>query len=413
MDIIILIVIWGVLYKSCRNYIGSGIIYFLFLVGMLLPITLDPDYTLHGSWAQDVKPLNMVAFGLCLAAGFLPWYAFDKWSASRVFYVPDSAVALLERIFFLIILGSLYSLIYLTPYALRSLAMGAAETRAALYGGEGSILPKSIFTTLAVAVAGFSVYDVLFFFVSCLHPALQKYRVWLILSSLSYIANSFAFTARDGLIIIPCFYVVFYLIFSKSLQWDLRKKIKKQILVVVALAGIFMGAFSMSRFYAEQDVNKLYQGTVGYLAQQRHVFDATIEGQDDFWGFECRFPLVNRLLGVSEYEVNRRDNSFEWSFPTMYGEFYDAFAWPGLILMTLVFAGYYYFAIKWCERSNKGMSTLLMFTVYLFIAITGMFYTRAGGSVTNNIFYLTLSIIPFFMPRLVEAYQYQSPTRQQ
>ncbi len=213
MDIIILIAIWGVLYKTCRSYIGSGIIYFLFLVGMLLPVSLDPGYAIHGSWAQEVKPWNMVAFGLCLAAGFLPWYAFDKWSASRTFYVPDSAVPALERIFMLIIVASLYSLIYLTPYALASLSMGAAETRAAIYAGEGSVLPKSIFTTIAVAVAGFSVYDVMFFFVACLHPALRKYRVWLILSSLSYLANSFAFTARDGLIIIPCFYVVFYLLF--------------------------------------------------------------------------------------------------------------------------------------------------------------------------------------------------------
>lgn len=214
--------------------------------------------------------------------------------------------------------------------------------------------------------------------------------------------NCFAITARDGLIILPCFYLVFYLIFQNSLVFRINKKIKKQLRKIVIIAGSFLLVFSISRFYKESgDINSLYSGTVGYVSQQRYVFDATIKGQDDFWGFECRFPLVNRLLGIEEYEVNRRDNSFEWSFGTMYAEFYDAFAWPGLILMSLAFILYYYIGFKILIRMRSAFGTLLLFCVYFFIALTGMFYTRAGGAVSMNIFYFTLSIAPFFVRNLL------------
>lgn len=403
MDWLVPLIIWGIFYYINRRKIVSGKIYFLFLGCMLLPASLNGSTFIDAWQSSEISFLNILAFSLCLTFGFFPWLVFDKWIANRTFYVPDKSVPALRTIIIILIIGSLYSIYYLTPYAIISVALGAANVRSNLYAGEASILPESIFTTIAVAIAACNIYAILLYFISCLNKNLYKYRIWLVISSFSYLINCFAITARDGLIIVPCFYIVFFIVFKKSLNAKSSKKIFSQIKKVVIIAAVFLTVFSVSRFYEEtEDLNDLYSGTIGYVTQQRSVFDTTIKEQDDFWGFECRFPLINRLLGVKEYDVNRRDNSFEWSFGTMYAEFYDAFAWPGLIFMTIAYVMFYSFGMILLVRKRSTFGTFLLFTVFLYISITGMFYTRAGGTVAMNIFFLTLSIIPFFTGNLVK-----------
>lgn len=392
----------GSFFSSSKKENKKWLCVFLFLACMLLPVTLRPNDIMINSWYHEVDLFNIFAFGICLIGGFLPWYVFDKWSKNKVFIVPAKAIGPLKLISIILIVSSLYSIIYILPYSVKSLLLGAADVRRSLYAGEGAIYPPNIFTTIAVAIAACNIYAILLFYIACITPSLKRYRIWLIISSFSYLFNCFAITARDGLIILPCFYLVFYLIFQNSFAFRINKRIKKQLRKIIIIAGSFLLIFSVSRFYKESgDINSLYSGTVGYVSQQRYVFDATIKGQDDFWGFECRFPLVNRLLGIEEYEVNRRDDSFEWSFGTMYAEFYDAFAWPGLILMSLAFIMYYYIGFKILIRRRSVFGTMLLFCVYFFIALTGMFYTRAGGAISMNIFYFTLSIVPFFVRNLL------------
>lgn len=402
MDKIILFCIWALLFAFTYKKIKSGRVYFFFLACMILPVSIGRAPSID-SWYHDVDALNMLALALCLVFGFFPWLIFDRWSINRIFIVPDKSIPTLKIIFTLLIIGSLYSILYLAPFAIKSLSLGANEVRVALRAGKDSMLPNSIFTTVAVSVAGLNVYAILFFFIACLTPKLKQYRILLIISSCSYLVSCFAITARDGLIVVPCFYIVYYLIFQDSFPSYVKSKIQRRIRLMVLLAAVFMTAFSVSRFYgSKKDINDLYIGTVGYVSQQPYVFDETIKKQDDFWGFECRFPLVNRIIGVGEHEVDRSD-SFEWSFGTMYAEFYDAFAWKGLIGFTIFFMLYYALSLKFLILQRNTFGMLLMFTVYLFIAITGMFYTRAGSSVNMNIFYFALSIIPFFPLKYIQS----------
>lgn len=398
---LILFMIWGFFYYINRKKISSGKIYFLMLLCMILPPTLN-DEPLDKSWFHDVELSNIAILALCLCAGFIPWLVFDKNIKGKRFQINDDAVQVLKIFFTVLILWSLYSIIYLTPYAVRSLALGAHDTRNLLYSGKAEILPPNFLTTIAVAGSACYIYAILFFYMACLSPQLKSYRIWLAMSSLSYLFNCLAFTARDGLIFIPLLYLIFFLALKPSLNFKITQTIKKRILIIIASAFILLMTFSLSRFAgsgSKTDWASVYSGTFGYMNQQPYVFDATIEGQDDFWGFEVRFPIINRLIGIEEHEVNRRDNSFEWSFGTMYAEHYSAFGWLGLVLITLVTVLFFGLGISNLFRRRRYFGAFMLFNVYCFISVSGMFYTRAGSNVSMNIFYLLLSFLPFFIPK--------------
>lgn len=341
----------------------------------------------------------MLALSCCLLGSFLPWLIVDKWAKNRLFYITDSAIKPLSIIFTITIVLSLCAIAYLAPYAFKAIAIGASEVRSLIR--DGSLLPNSILTTLSVTIAACHIYVVLFFYISCLSPKLKKYRIWLIISSLSYVFNCFAMTARDGLVILPCFYIVYFILFKNSFGLRFTKRIKKGLSFVIVICLVSIITFSMSRFLdSKGSVNHLYQGTVGYISQQPYVFNITVEEQNDFWGFERSFPLLNRIMGIPDHDI-KFDKPFEWSFGTMYSEFYSAFAWYGIILIGLTFILYYSLSLKHLIYKRNTFGILTLFAVYLFIAITGLFYMRAGNKVNMNIFYAALSIIPFFLKNYI------------
>ena len=402
---IILLVFWIVLYKSVRRNIVSGYVYFFLLVFMALPPMINtPDSNVHNIqyWYDNPNIDNVIIFAICLCVGYIPWNVFDKRIKNICFEIPQSAIRPIKWINLFLILISTYSILYLSPYAMQGLILGADNVRQNLYSGEGGLVPNSIFTTIAAAGAGLYIYCVLFFFISSLSDELKKFRIWLVISSLSYIVNCFAFTLRDGLIFTPLYYIAIFLVFRGSMNFDLRKKVKKQIKKIILIAASFLLIFSISRFGKSEDKEQaiagIYGGTVGYISQQPYVFDATVTEQDDFWGFECRYPLINRLLGISEYKVNRSDHWFEWSFGTMYSEHYSAFGWHGVFWITLIYVLFYSLGIKYLFSRQRYFAALLLFSVFIYIAISGMFYTRVGTNVNLNIFYFSLSLIPFIVP---------------
>lgn len=392
---IILSVIWLLFYVHGKKALQTGKIYFIFLFFMILPSWLQPDWMLF--WIEtEVNYFYIIIFGLLLMSGFYPWYIFDKYITRHKvrFEINPKKIKRLKVWFTVIIILSLYSIVYLLPYAIMGMILGAAETRNIIK--TGSLLPASIFTTLAVGFAALNIYCILFFYVSSLSPELKKYRFWLLLSSLSYIVASSAVTGRDGLVVLPVFFLVFYLLFKSSYSFALQRVLKKSIIIMVIIMGVLMSIITASRFYANEDNDELFIGTLGYISQQPYVFNTTIEKQNDFHGFELRFPLVNRIIGIPEHKISR-SWGFETQFGTMYAEFYSIYGWWTLFFMAILFCTYYSFTIRYLLTKKKIWGAVLMFTVYLYIMITGLFYCRAGSNTLINVFYILLSVGPLFV----------------
>ncbi len=391
----LLTLIWGIYFLHVRKHVKTGTVFFVMLLMMVIPSWLEMNF-LKGYIVIETDYFNICVLGILLILGFKPWLEFDKSLRSNaVIKINPRYIQRFKVIFTILIICSLISIIYLLPYAIEGISAGAKDRRAEIQGS--TVLPDSFLTTIVVGIAALNIYNALFFFISCLHPVFKRYRIWLMISSLSYIVNCFAFTARDGLIILPIFYIVFFSLFKNSMNLTVLRKIKKLLYVLVALLGLFLVSFTLSRFYANKNMDEFYNGTLGYIAEQPYVFDNTIQLQDDFHGFELRFPLINRLFGIPKYEVDRSGTGYETQFGTMYAEFYSIGGWTPLIVVALVFFSYYYLSIKYLYRSRKYFGLILMFTVYLYIEVTGLFYCKAGSTVLINIFYITLSIIPLYI----------------
>lgn len=393
---LLLTLMWGLSYLLVKKNLCSGRIYFYILFAMSIPSFFEPNF-LNKFIEGPIDYTNIFILGFLLLLGFIPWYYFDKHYGHQIHIVINQGyITNIKVIFLITIIGSLFSILYLSPYAIRGIVTGALDMRE--YIQEESPLPKTFATTIAVGFANIHIFAILFFYISYLSDELKRYRILLFISSFSYIISCMAITARDGLIILPLFYVIFYLIFRSSISSINKTRIKIALFSIAVIIIIFMTSFTLSRFWGqEQDTEFLQEGTIGYIAQQPYVFNVTVQEQTDFHGWELRFPLINRLIGVGEHEVYRLDTWYETCFGTMYADFYNIGGWYPVIGVLLVFILYYWWALSLCHRNDKPFGMLLIFTVYLYIALTGMFYCRAGSAVSMNIFYIAISILPLFI----------------
>lgn len=393
---LILTVLWGLFYIVYRKRLGSSKVLFAFLFVMVIPSWLEMHF-LNIYKAPHIDYTNVFIMGCLLLLGAIPWVSFDKMQRNRpqaVFIVADKYVRTFRIAFFILIIGSLFSILYLLPYAIQGITMGAQERRTSM--ADVNVLPPGILTTFVVGFAALNIYNILGFYISCIDDRFKRYRVWLMVSSLSYVVNCFAFAGRDGLILLPTFYIVFFIIFKRSIPERLYAKLRKQLLILFAFVGFFLASFTASRFFANDDTDDMYNGTIGYIAQQPYVFDYTIQDRMEFHGWELRFPLVNRILGVPKHDIVRVGGNYDTYFGTMYSEFYSIGGWWSLCLVALVFVVYYTLSIRYLRRRKKFFPLLLMFTVYLYIEVTGLFYCKAGSTEMINFFYVALSILPFF-----------------
>lgn len=400
---LILTLIWGSYYLVVRRKLRTGVIFFGILFCMVIPSYFEPEW-LKTFIEGSIDFTNIIILALIILVSFRPWKSFDEVVQDTKICINPNYINNLRFLFLFTIIGSIYSIIYLAPYAIRGLMMGAKDVRELII--DVSVLPENIFTTIAVGFAALYIYCILFFYIACLSDELKQYRIWLVISSLSYLVSCMAITARDGFIILPIFYVCLYMVFKDSIHRTTLRKIKSYLKILLVLVFIVVSSFTLGRFWeGDKDVDRLLMGSVGYISQQPYVFDSTVQYQDDFHGFEVRFPLINRLLGIKKYGVERLDYWFETCFGTMYADFYNIGGWPPVFIILAVFVLYYWWAIAYCKRHKKDFSLLLIFIVYLYIATTGMFYCRAGSTVSMNVFYIVLSILPLFLGNYITMYR--------
>lgn len=382
-----------------RKTVGKGasikVLFWLLLLMVTPGFIMDLQVLFF--WGE-VRFENMTRFIILLLLTAIPWVAFDKWFKTiSSIHVTDRGASVLSTIFVVVIISCLFSYVYIFPYALKSFAMGAADTRAAVNSAE-SVMPATMFTTFAVGVSTISPFYIFFFFLSWLHPALKKYSFWLFICSFIYIVVSMPFMARDGFVTLPVFYIIFYLVFKNSFDLKSRKKVRRYFTVIASVAGAMILLYSVSRFFDARSSERFYRfigGTWGYLFQQPYVFDRTLIYQHDWHGVGLRFPILSILFGTPAAKVMRTQD-FETMFGTMLSEFYSVGGYRSLYIFTFAFILIYYLGLRILIRRKNYFSIFLLFITYLMIEVTGLFYYRYGG-MTFNWLFLVLTLLPFFL----------------
>ena len=404
----VLLFIWGGYFFLQRKGLQTLKPYFFLLFFMAFAgIVLPERFIITYSDYLEYSFVNTLVFALLLISMVFPWCTFNSWHCKVAhIQISSKSIGIFKISFITMILMSVYSMLYALPYAIQALSMGADEVRTMIL--ETSLYPKNIFTTICVGVGCLTPIQILMFFFSLLDTRLSKYSLWLFISSLTYIVTNLPNTGRDGMIYIPLMYIFLFQIFKPYLEKKMIDKIKRYFILIIPILCFLIFTITMARFYmyGKNPIEGLIQGTWGYFYQQPYVFDNTLNHMDKFRGLSAQFPLLAKLLGIYEGPLHYSElEHFEYSFGTMYSQFYTISGWSSLIVCALFFVVSFNLLLYYLIRRKKFTSLFIVFSVYLYYVITGLFYYRlkADNIVLLNLFIFTGSL--FLKNYLIISYK--------
>ena len=403
---IILLIVWFLSYLKLRRYAETSKIYFLLLFIMGIPGLIIDPLPLMGLEPRYFHIKNVLLFAFLMIIILIPWFAFDKFMKKKpIIVIRDNYIKYFRIVFIFTILLSLYSIIYTLPFAIKAYQIGLDNIRNL---GSDALLPKSIFTTLALGSTSLTPIIVLFVFISFTDFRLYHYTKWLVLASLSYIIATTSIAARDGYIYLLLLYICFYYIFKKSLNNVIKSRIKKIAIIGCILLFLGNAAITIDRFYNNRFENELRDdiiyGTWGYFYQQPYVFAHILEDFHYFYGFKRRLKFLDGIIKTEmsyEYDLTSALKE-EYMFGSQFAEFYEINGYSSLFIITLIYIFIFYFLINYHYRKNNTFSLLIVFSLYLYFTISGMFYFRFGGN--NNVFllYFLLLVSTTYIPNFLK-----------
>lgn len=402
---VILLIIWSFAYKFMKKKIKTLKVYYFLLLLMAIPGIIFPlsKYLDMGQFNKFTIEFT-VLFAFLLIISIIPWYSVDKYLCRiKRIEVNEYYLSKLKPVIWIIILLSIFSIVYTLPYAIVAFKMGAADVRA--YIADQSILPKSPLTTLSVGFGYLAPIDILLFYVCLLHNKLKRYAFPLALCSLSYIVTTAPSQARDGYILIPLLFICLFFVFRSSLPRESIIKIRKIASIIVPIGFIFFLVITFDRFFnnSYESLNpfeSLIAGTWGYFYQQPYVFDLTLQHQRYFESFGKRFPLLTMLfdLPTVEFDFNYK---FQWMFGTMFANFYSATGWPTLIGATIFYIVSWWCIIKYHIKKHNFFALMVVFSIYLLYQTSGLFYFRLAN-VSIELLYIAILVLSFFIGKVLK-----------
>jgi hypothetical protein len=359
-------------------------------------LNLDNVYLLWNVITQRYELFNIILFGILLLLVLIPWLKYDKFFYRYKIIINGKFIKQIKSIYIVLILLSLFCIIYCLPYAIIANTMGGEAVRTS---DMVSLLPNSILTTIAAGVATLAPIGILFFFIGLLDVRLKKYSIGVLLLPFASVVHSMTLAARELYIFLPVTFIVIYTAFSNSLALRQKKIIKKFSLICGAFLVSFFMLITLSRF-GEFGSESFISGSWGYLYQQPYVFDQTLQFFDNYGGFSKTLQFLGKLLGI--YSV-KSDLVYvtEFSFGTMYKGFYEMYGYRSLIMGSIIYILFFTIMANLSIRKKNTFSILINYSIFIWFTISGLFYFRYGKIDAQFILYLLLVLISSFYPKFL------------
>ncbi|WP_186434948.1 O-antigen polymerase [Gillisia sp. Hel_I_86] len=294
--------------------------------------------------------------------------------------------------------GALFSIIYLTPYAIASLSISASEVRRSL--SETIVLPQSILTTIAVGFPTFYFAYAFIFYVTIIQKRGIIIKILMLLGVLSFVVNVFTFAGRDGVLFSSFALVLGYFFFEPLLKVSTKKTLKKIFILSISFALFLIIGITAERFSNSEtlDMRGLKVGIVGYLGMQPYIFNDWVNYNDVFNHGHSSFKMIVDFFGIGNAPVKVNNQPYTWMFGTFLTSFYAISGFSSLLLVTFGFWFYFKSRIKLIRQNRYYPLGVYFFLGFFFhFVISGMFYFRLGNS-GGNLFML-LSILAVFLFR--------------
>lgn len=388
---IILLIVWSLAFLINRKKIYSAKIYFYILFIMSSAgVILDLNFYYY---TKTYNAFVILLFAFIMLLVLIPWKQFDNWMKRNIIVINEKYIGLIKGTIILCSFLSIFTIIYCLPYALMAHTLGALDVRQ-----EEGLFPASPLTTLAAAVAGLTPFGILGFFICRLDTRLYLYSFLSLLLVISGVVHSMAWMARELYVFLPITFVILYFLFKNSMSLKTIKYIKYLSIGIGFLLVIFFLEISTSRF-GEAGSDEFISGTWGYIYQQPYVFDQTFRHFDNFYAFDRRLQFLGPIFGVGDGEFDY-NNSAEYSFGTMYNEFYQMFGLSSLIIATFLYIFYFYKVSRICISRKLTFSIVVNFTLFIWFTVSGLFYFRYGIT-SYFLLYLFISLISLRCPSVL------------
>ena len=379
--IIPLLVFFIIFYKSFKknNKIAMCIISVYLVSSFSSLFIIQEDLRLHDFKTDSVFYIMIYTiihgFFLSLTLYLKPFTSVDQLPKGRVY----------NWLIVVFSIAAIFSIIYLTPYAIISLSTSAYDVRTA---GE-EVLPSSYLTTIAVGFPSFYYVYVFMFYVALI----KKKKLNAIVASLgvlSFVVNVLTISGRDGIFLAFYSLVLGFFCFEPLLTYKLKKRVKKYFLISIILGILPIIKITIDRFSQDGTFTFMAfkKGIVNYLGMQPFIFSDWLKDNLIFNGGANAFSFFVNKKPVEYYEY------YTWNFGTYLASFYGVGGYLSLFGLSALF----YFIFRYVIKKAYGFSTISIFFFYGFFMhymISGVFYFRLGTRGGNLFMFISLLLIVF------------------
>lgn len=354
--------------KNSSNMSISKFILLIYFGSILTSVWYSNSYKeiQSDAFSYDLIPYALL-FCLFVILYFWPLIRYNEYQY-KTLILPDQQILTLFSIFIIVI--SFISIAYFLPISITVMSvadLGDARVMATNDGNQ--FITPGIINTISSTASSFYNIALILAFIHIAQRGFSKISILLIISSLSYVLNVFAYAGRDGVVFWVFAFLMTYIYFKDYIN-DKSKKWLKYIFISASIIGIALFiAISQDRFgddmensfityYGQPYINFCFYCQEGYYYTPGHDF-----------------PLFREILGLEEvprdtWEVG---NSSSWTWGTFLRSLIENLGvmWAiilGLIMSTIIGA-----IIN--VRLNKFSSLFILF-MYLQVVSQGVFYFR-------------------------------------
>lgn len=293
-------------------------------------------------------------------------------------------------------IGAIYSLAYLTPYALISLATDASEIRQLI--SRESILPPTFLTTIAV---GFPTFYFLYSFLMfvCIIQKRSKVLIFcMFLGVIAFVVNVLTVSGRDGVLFAAFAFLLSFFIFKPLLSDKQIKRIKIGFILLMSFGLTIIGKITAERFSEGDglDFNSFRTGILGYIGTQPYIFAEWITENKIFNYGNNVFAVFKDLVGLDTSVVYEYSEQYTWMFGTFLASFYSISGFSSLIIITFLF--WLFFKVKFkIFKTTSLLSSFFLMGLYFDFTLSGIFYFRLANRGGN--LYIIISLLAIYLLR--------------
>lgn len=289
-----------------------------------------------------------------------------------------------------IIFLSLFSIIFFTPIVINVFSVENLRDARILMQQEGAFVEASTWNTIASVSASLYTIALILFFIYRAKGTNKKMSILLLVSSLSYVFNVFAYVGRDGVVFWIFSFIGTYGLFRNFIPLEDRKSIRKYFVIFLMIAVPLFMTITFDRF----SDNPL-AGIISYMGQSFPNFTLAYHADYPVSGGNS-FPLFKEILGLpmTESYSGEFGGTVTWVFGTFLKSFLLNFDITGTIILGLGMG----LILKLTFRKNSSVfyfHQLFIYFLYFQIFSQGVFYFRQytrGGNL-----FIILSFLFYFI----------------